>query len=167
MYSMNRGFLSGWGHPGALRRTGSRAFRNERLISSAAVGVVLISIAGFLYEAGTRLIEHAGSAEWGWIIEAIIGKSLVGFFLFSGLVFQLTRLGYLIRFSRPPARPDSETERVYTGHAPSLAILVPSYKEEALGLPGSLIHGRLRYPFRGRRSILRCRRPLSRRLRRT
>src|SRR5206468_1777086 len=34
-------------------------------------------------------------------------------------------------------------------------------------LLGSLIHGRLRYPFRGRRSILRFRRPLSRRLRRT
>jgi cellulose synthase/poly-beta-1,6-N-acetylglucosamine synthase-like glycosyltransferase len=127
---MNRGFLSKWDQAGAPAWARSRAFRNERLISYGAIGLVLISIAGFLFDAAAGFIEHAGNGEWGWVIQAIIGKSLVGFVLFSGLVFQLARLGYLIRFSRHPALPDSEPEQVDSGQAPSLAILVPSYKEE-------------------------------------
>jgi len=127
---MKRGFLSKWNHSVVLDEEQLRAFRKESLVSHAAIGVVLISIAGFLFETCAGLIGHGRAAEWAWVTEAIVGRSLIGFFLFSGLVFQLTRLGYLIRFSRHRATPDSELEGVYTGDAPTLAILVPSYKEE-------------------------------------
>src|SRR2546430_4154219 len=127
---MKRGFLSIWNHSGVLDEEQLRAFRKESLISHAAIGVVLISIAGFLFETCAGLIGHGRAAEWAWVTEAIVGRSLIGFFLFSALVFQLPRLGYLIRFSRRRAPPDSELERVYAGDAPTLAILVPSYKEE-------------------------------------
>jgi cellulose synthase/poly-beta-1,6-N-acetylglucosamine synthase-like glycosyltransferase len=127
---MNRGFLSKWNHSEVLDEGQLRAFRKERLVSYAAIGVVLVSIAGFSFETAAGLIGHERTAEWAWVTEAIIGRGLLGFFLFSALVFQLTRLGYLIRFSKHRAMPDSELERVYAGDAPRLAILVPSYKEE-------------------------------------
>ncbi len=67
------------------------------------------------------------------------------------------------------ALPNPRSDGQYMASIRSSGVVARSVHdhEAALGLPGSLIHGRLRYPFRGRRSILRVRRPLSRRLRRT
>src|SRR5437016_10081776 len=96
---MNRGFLSTWGHSRTLDRERRTAFRSEVPISYIAIAGTLISILAFTVEGGIGLISLLGRAEWAKSAELLVGKGLIGFFLFSGLIYQLTRLGYLKRFA--------------------------------------------------------------------
>ncbi len=146
---MNQGFLSKWDHSGVVGRERVNAFPNEMRISYVAISLTLISIVAFSIEGGAGVIALCSKEEWAKVAELVIGRSLFGFFLFSGLVYQLTRLGYLKRFARHRATPISELERVYRGHAPSLAILVPSYMEEPHVVRQTLLAAALQqYPNR-------------------
>src|SRR5437867_6457733 len=102
----------------------------EALLSNTAITVTFISFIAFLVEGGAGLAKLCSAADWRGMIELAVGRSLVGFLLFSGLVYQFTRRGYLKRFSRHRVAGRSEVERVYLADAPHVAILVPSYKEE-------------------------------------
>ena len=88
---MNREFLSKWRHADALSPRRMGALRNEMWFCYAAVGMTLISIAAFLVHAGVEGPERYGAAGWPALTEFVFGKGLLGFFLFSGLVYQLTR----------------------------------------------------------------------------
>ena len=125
-------------------------FRRELLGSYVAIGVTLLAIGGFVVEGGVRLTSLAGAADWASASELVIGRGLLGFFIFSGLVYHFTRLGYLIRFSAHRAAPDSELERVYRRtRAPRVTILVPSYKEEPRVVRQTLLAAALQqYPRR-------------------
>ena len=127
---MNRRFLCKAEDWGRLSWQVIPAFHREIPVSCAAIVVTLIAIIALSVEGGTRLAEFCGETEWTSAAELIFQPSMLGFFMFSGLVYQLTRLGYLRRFSTHRATPSSELECVYNSQAPSLAILVPSYKEE-------------------------------------
>src|SRR5438128_12166131 len=82
---MNRDFLSTWGHSRTLDRERLTAFRNEVPISYIAIAGTLISILAFTVEGGIGLIGLLGGARWAKSVELLVGKGLVGFFLFSGL----------------------------------------------------------------------------------
>src|SRR5205809_2559491 len=69
-------------------------------------------------------------AAWTKAAGLFIGKGLMVFVLFSGLVYQLTRLGYLKRFATHRATRGSALSRIHRQDSPNLTILVPSYKEE-------------------------------------
>ena len=125
-------------------------FRRELLGSYVAIGVTLLAIGGFVVEGGVRLTSLAGAADWASASELVIGRGLLGFFIFSGLVYHFTRLGYLIRFSTHRAAPGAELERVYRrARAPRVTILVPSYKEEPRVVRQTLLAATLQqYPSR-------------------
>ena len=127
---MNRRFLSKWDHPAALDREGRTAFRNEMRISYIAIAGTLIAILAFTVEGGIGVTGLVERAAWTKAAELVIGKGLIAFFLFSGLVYQLTRLGYLRRFARHRGIPASALSRIHRQDSPNLTILVPSYKEE-------------------------------------
>ena len=76
------------------------SFRTDSVISYAAIIVTSMSVIGFCVESSAALIEFYSEADWPAVTDLIVGKSLIGFFLFSGAVYQLTRLGYLKRFAR-------------------------------------------------------------------
>jgi len=127
---MNRGFLSTWGHSRTLDRERRTAFRSEVPISYIAIAGTLISILAFTVEGGIGLIGLLGRAEWAKSAELLVGKGLIGFFLFSALIYQLTRLGYLKRFATHRTPCGSALNRIHRRDSPALTILVPSYKEE-------------------------------------
>ena len=127
---MNRRFLSKWDHPAALDRERRTAFRNEMRISYIAIAGTLIAILAFTVEGGIGVTGLVERAAWTKAAELVIGKGLIAFFLFSGLVYQLTRLGYLRRFATHRAIPASALSRIHRQDSPNLTILVPSYKEE-------------------------------------
>src|SRR5438132_1527835 len=129
-YDMNRDFLSTWGHSRTLDRERLTAFRNEVPISYIALAGTLISILAFTVEGGIGLIGLLERAEWAKATELLVGKGLIGFFLFSGLIYQITRLGYLKRLATHRTQSASALYRIHPRNAPALTILVPSYKEE-------------------------------------
>ena len=127
---MNRDFLSTWGHSRTLDRERLTAFRNEVPISYIALAGTLISILAFTVEGGIGWIGLLERAEWAKATELLVGKGLIGFFLFSGLIYQITRLGYLKRLATHRTQSASALYRIHPRNAPALTILVPSYKEE-------------------------------------
>ncbi len=127
---MNRRFLSKWDHSATLDPERMTAFRNEIRISYIAIVGTLISILAFTVEGGIGLTGLLERAEWTKAGGLVIGKGLIGFFLFSGLVYQLTRLGYLKRFATRRATRAAALNRIHRQDSPTLTILVPSYKEE-------------------------------------
>ncbi len=102
---MNRGFLSTWDHSRALDRERRTAFRSEVPISYIAIAGTLTSILAFTVEGGIGLIGLLGRAECAKSAELLVGKGLIGFFLFSGLIYQLTRLGASPRIVPHAGRP--------------------------------------------------------------
>ena len=128
MSPIRRSFIAGWSHEGPLD---PNVFHKEIRISCFAIAVTLVAILAYTVEGGSGLVDSVQKSEWAKTIECLIGKGLMGYFLFSGLVYQLMRLGYLRRFQTRCRTPASDPEWDYYGDAPSLAILVPSYKEES------------------------------------
>src|SRR5205814_3156527 len=57
-------------------------------------------------------------------------QGLIGLFLFSGLIYQITRLRYLKRLATHRTQSASALYRIHPRNSPNLTILVPSYKEE-------------------------------------
>ena len=141
--SMHRSFLSRWNDTGTLDREQRAGFRNEIRITYGAIAVTLISITAFAVEGGASLIELIDKAESAMIAEMLVGNSLIGYFLLSGLIYHVLRWGYLRRFATHRGTPASLLERVYRGDSPSLAILVPSYKEEVRVVRQTLISAAL------------------------
>src|SRR5436309_7936169 len=130
IYEMNQGLLCKWDLAGVVGRERGNAFRNAMRMSYVAIDLTWIAIVAFSIESGTRVLALGSNGEWTKVAELVVGRGLLGFFLFSGLIYQLTRLGYLKILSLHRAPAVAELEHVYRGHAPSLAILVPSYMEE-------------------------------------
>src|SRR5207244_11635866 len=63
-------------------------------------------------------------------IALLVGYGLITSFLFSGLLYQITRLGSLKRLATHRTPSASAMSRIHPRNAPALTILVPSYKEE-------------------------------------
>jgi len=75
--------------------------------------------------------------------------AIVAMLIYGNLVYQLTRLGYLRRRARHQPAGREELERVYLDGARSLAVLVPSYKEEPEVVRRTLLSAALQdYPER-------------------
>ena len=101
---------------------------------------ILITRFGLLYTviASTFLIhfllkQYGGAYETGdhlQIAEVIAFSLAVTFLVYGNLLYQFCRIGYYKRrrVHRPVSR--EALDALYDGKAPSLAILVPSYKEE-------------------------------------
>ncbi|HYX92588.1 MAG TPA: glycosyltransferase family 2 protein, partial [Myxococcaceae bacterium] len=104
--------------------------KREILLTWAALVATLIATVGaaaeLLRRACAALEQHHPGAASGFLL---LG-TLTAFFVYGGIVYQLTRLGHFSRMSshRPASRGALET--LYDGEAPALAMLVPSYKEE-------------------------------------
>jgi cellulose synthase (UDP-forming) len=126
---MNREFLIKRDKLGSLNRDDIRAFRIEMLVSYAAICITLIASVAFL-EDSARSIYLFGQTEWRSAVEAFVGRGLLSFFILTGLVYQINRLGYLKRVSTHRAASKSELEQIYNSQAHDLAILIPTYKEE-------------------------------------
>src|SRR5437867_10354061 len=112
---MNQGLLCKWDYSGVVGRERGNAFRNEMRISYVAIDLTWIAIVAFSIEGCAGVITLCSNGEWAKVAELVVGRSLLGFFLFSGLIYQLTRLGYLKRLSLHRATPVAELEHVYRG----------------------------------------------------
>ena len=102
----------------------------ETRLTRAALGLTLIATV----LSGSRL-AHDGAGAYGRgdalaIVEILAFAASVLFLIYGNVVYQWCRLAYHQRMHRhrPAAREDIEQN--FDGDAPSLAVLVPSYKEE-------------------------------------
>jgi cellulose synthase (UDP-forming) len=104
--------------------------RTEIRITSLCLAITLCVLAGvlhFLVVQGT----HAWAAHRGALfLEIIVFGAAILFLIYGNLLYQFCRLGYHRRRQNHKPVPRETLEQLYEGKAPSLAVLIPSYKEE-------------------------------------
>lgn len=118
-------------------------------------GLVLTITAAVLLYAGIygHLRQAVRSGATGQLIEQLLFAAVVGGLVYGNLVYQICRMGYFrrLRSHRPAAR--RKLDGLFRGKAPSLTVLVPSYKEEERIILQSLWSAALQeYP--GKRVVL-------------
>ena len=123
------------------------AIKNETVVTKLSLGVSIAAFCAFVLslteQFGTRGVSPRIAAEDAVFIVT------VALLLCGNLVYQLARLGYLRRQSIHIPVPYPVLETVYDGHAPRLAILIPSYREEPRVLRQTVLSAALvEYPER-------------------
>ncbi|MEX1257752.1 MAG: glycosyltransferase family 2 protein [Gemmatimonadota bacterium] len=105
-------------------------FRREIALTLLALGVTMVAAVMLGSDVGGTLRDRIrGGGAWG-IAEQGIFIAIVYFLIYGNLVYQVARLGSLVRSRahRPASR--EALERLYDAPAPWLTVLVPSYREE-------------------------------------
>jgi cellulose synthase/poly-beta-1,6-N-acetylglucosamine synthase-like glycosyltransferase len=115
------------------------------LIAGAFLCAELADILGHLLQAGQG---------WGAAGQAVF-IAAVGSFVYGGIVYQLTRLGFLrrSRAHRRATQAQLAPLRADTLHVPSIAILIPAFKEEDSVVRQALLSAALQ-DFPNRRVVL-------------
>jgi cellulose synthase/poly-beta-1,6-N-acetylglucosamine synthase-like glycosyltransferase len=130
--------------------------RREIWLTYAALAVTLgasvASVGGILL----TLTQDAATRHWISALAHGLFLAIVSFLIYGGLVYQLSRLGYLKRMGNLRRRTDhhpanaSALDQFFHGsRAPSVTILVPSYKEDPHVIRRTLLSAALQdYPSR-------------------
>lgn len=122
--------------------------RRETVISWLALGVVSVSLAFFLFTLPFGQHAAAGSSFWQ-DFEVLAFAAIVVLLVVGNLVYQVARLGYLLRCQSHHGPSREALARIYDTPAPRLGILIPSYKEEAHVLLQTILSAALMdYPSR-------------------
>jgi len=119
------------------------------------IGLVVTTTAAVLLYAGIwdHLRQAVSAGRTLPLLEQLLFATVVGGLIYGNLVYQVCRMGYFrrLRSHRPEAR--ETLNRLFVSEAPSLTILVPSYKEEERVILQSLWSAALQeYP--GKRVVL-------------
>ena len=119
----------------------------EAWVSGAALILTVLAFAGFLVTFGMTLEEHVRSALG--MVSAVVYLLIVGFLIYGGLVYLLSRLGYMrhrVQFRHAGAE---ELRRFTAETDATVTVLVPSYKEEPGVVRQTLLSAALQeYPHR-------------------
>ena len=122
-------------------------YARETRITYASIAITLLSWIALSWDTADVLWRRLLQGEFGPTMEQAIFIGIIQGLIYGNFLYQFARLGYLRRrlAHRPPAREELET--LYDSDAPSLAVLVPSYKEEVAVVRRTLLSAALQdYP---------------------
>ena len=123
--------------------------RREIVLTVGGILFTFFATAMVAWELGASWWARASAGEWGGLAAHSLFMVIVAFLIYGGLVYQFTRLAYYRRRASHRPAPWSELETFYDGTAPSLTVLVPSYREEESVIAQTLLSAALQeYPKR-------------------
>jgi cellulose synthase/poly-beta-1,6-N-acetylglucosamine synthase-like glycosyltransferase len=115
------------------------------------MGIAVTIVASLMvgYELSTTLWFRIAAGNWGIVLGHALYVIIIVFLIYGGLVYQFSRYAYLQRLQRHQPESLELLESLYTGTAPGVTILVPSYKEEREVVRQTLLSAALQeYPNR-------------------
>jgi cellulose synthase (UDP-forming) len=137
--------------PAGPRPTRTTAADTHREINLTCVGIGATLLAALLSIAtvAVRVLGHH-AVTWPHLLTGLVFLLIVTYLIYGSLVYQFTRLAYLRRLSFHRRVSDDELLRLYrTPRAPSVTVLVPTYKEEVQVVRKTLLSAALQgYPKR-------------------
>lgn len=137
--------------PSLLEEKTCPAFSPKREIILTWVGIMLTLFATVMVVnelLGTAL-AFISQKQWLQLSAHIVFCTIAAFLVYGGLVYLITRLGYLKRRLNHTPASQAELDKLFNEHAPSLTILVPSYKEDEQVIYQTLMSAALQeYPVR-------------------
>ena len=117
-------------HSRKTEAVGPRATK-EILLTWTGILVTLAAVVLFALDALDIFRTRAAQGDTFPIVEQVVFLLIVLVIVYGNLVYQFTRIGYFHRLERHrPAGRDELDRLACNGSAPSLSLLVPSYKEE-------------------------------------
>src|SRR5215470_15349381 len=122
----------------------------ELVIGRAAIIVTVLASLLAVGGIARSVLQAAGLHRWGASLGQSLFLALVSFLIYGGLVYQLARLGHLHRVMRHRSAGAPELQRFFhRQQAPSVTILVPSYREDPQVVRRTLLSAALQdYPRR-------------------
>ncbi len=103
----------------------------ELVIGRAAIIVTVLASLLAVGGIARSVLQAAGLHRWGASLGQSLFLALVSFLIYGGLVYQLARLGHLHRLMHHRPAGARELQRFFhSKHAPSVTVLVPSYRED-------------------------------------
>jgi cellulose synthase/poly-beta-1,6-N-acetylglucosamine synthase-like glycosyltransferase len=118
-------------------------------ISLTTAGIILtIIFAGlFLKNVYPVVLSQYASAYWGGFVRDCLFVGIVLYLIYGGMVYLVTRLGYLSRKLKHQTSSYEDLDSILDTEAPSLTVLIPSYKEESRVVMQTLMSAALQnYP---------------------
>jgi len=136
-------------NPGTGRTSPDRRNSTEQLLTVLLLVATAIASATAFVGIAASGVELALARNWPGAATEFVFALIVAALTYGFLVYFVTRLGYWQRLAlHEPAAPDV-LESIYSGDAPPLAVLVPSYKEETAIIRRTLLSAALQeYPGR-------------------
>ncbi|MFN8620570.1 MAG: glycosyltransferase family 2 protein [Chloroflexota bacterium] len=110
-----------------LRRDRPVDVRRELLLVAIALAVTLVASLLFLATTINALTARPTPVRF---VETLVFLLTTGLLIYGSVVFQVTRAGYLVRLRRHDAEHQAPLPAPDPSTAPSVVVLVPSYKEE-------------------------------------
>jgi cellulose synthase (UDP-forming) len=124
--------------------------RRELLLSYLGIGITVVVSLVALGGITLSVAAAASSYRWGASLGQALFLTIVGFLIYGGLVYQLSRVGHLCRLvAHRPAGAEALHRFFHSPHSPAITILVPSYKEDPHVVRRTLLSAALQdYPRR-------------------
>lgn len=124
--------------------------RSELWLTHITLAVTFILTLAALTPLATLFFRSANNGNVWNAAELLLFIVLVLVLIYGSVVYQLTRIGHIMRLHDHRPVPDEEVERkLWSLPAPPVAVLVPSYKEEQRTVEQTLLSAALQdYPDR-------------------
>ncbi len=119
----------------------------NREIALTVLGLLVTGLATVFSVTDIVKVMHASHGHISKIVEQIVFMVLVLALVYGNFLYQLTRIGYFLRLKKHRPADWKSLDRFFAGQAPSLTILLPSYKEELRVIRQSILSTALQeYP---------------------
>jgi cellulose synthase (UDP-forming) len=120
---------------GAPHHSGQRSDRavhlgRELALTRVSLAVTVLGLVLFGIGMVVTAAHAVGSGAVRQSVEGVIFAGVVSFMVYGNLVYQTTRLGYLLRRRDHRAAPRAELDELYRRPPRPLVALIPSYREE-------------------------------------
>jgi len=103
---------------------------NEIILTAALTLLTLLSTVLFYLNSMDVLFNYIKEKNIFYFAEQIVFMLIIFFFIYGSLIYQFTRWGYFRRKATHRKAGWEELGSLYDEKAPSLTILIPSYKED-------------------------------------
>jgi cellulose synthase/poly-beta-1,6-N-acetylglucosamine synthase-like glycosyltransferase len=123
--------------------------RRESLLTWAGILLTLVATLLVAVDLARFIAEDLQGGDWAAIVAHAAVSFIIAFLIYGGLVYQFARLAFIRRLRAHQRATPPDSESVYQRHAPSVCVLVPSYKEERAVVRMTLLSAALQdYPSR-------------------
>ncbi len=107
-----------------------RNLHRELWFTYCCVLCTLLAVGLVISEQAATLSDEYAQMAWGELALHGLFLAIISFLVYGGLLYQFTRIGYLKRRLTLKRTSAEELAQIYSGKAPSLTVLIPSYKED-------------------------------------
>jgi cellulose synthase/poly-beta-1,6-N-acetylglucosamine synthase-like glycosyltransferase len=123
--------------------------KREYYLSLLGIIITLLACWIVAWEQLPLFAEQLTQQEWGHALLHVFYIMIIASLIYGSLVYQFTRLAYILRRRRNHFALEKDLLKFYNQPAPTLTILIPSYKEESRVIWQTLISAALQeYPHK-------------------